>query len=100
MELDNRIFLQYQEEVNYPTGEWNYSPSEQFPEYPFPDVSNTENKVYAMVRDGLFWFGLDEAHYGTEDWNPMGDIITPGDRVLIKPNLVSHTNPRGGWSAW
>ncbi len=34
--------------------------------------------------------GLDTSNYGREDWNPLGEVIKPGDRVVIKPNLVKH----------
>ncbi len=29
-------------------------------------------------------------------WNPLGQYISPGDSVVIKPNLVRHYNPAGG----
>jgi uncharacterized protein (DUF362 family) len=32
--------------------------------------------------------GLDASHFGTAQWNPLGDLIDPGQRVLIKPNFV------------
>jgi uncharacterized protein (DUF362 family) len=35
---------------------------------------------------------LDAKHYGTPEWNPLGELIRPGDRVVLKPNLVSHRN--------
>lgn len=96
MIFENRIFILCDEENGYPTGEENWSPSECYPEYLFSEVSRTKNNVYGMVRDGLFQLGLDQSHYGKEDWNPLGDIISPGYNVIIKPNLVSHTNPVGG----
>jgi len=36
--------------------------------------------------------GFDLSRYGTEEWNPLGDLIRPGDSVLLKPNWVSHQN--------
>jgi uncharacterized protein (DUF362 family) len=33
---------------------------------------------------------LDAEHAGTADWNPLGEIVHPGDVVLLKPNLVRH----------
>lgn len=36
--------------------------------------------------------GLDRARAGTPEWNPLGELIRPGDRVIVKPNLVSSRN--------
>jgi uncharacterized protein (DUF362 family) len=43
--------------------------------------------------------GLDSENYGTPEWNPLGEIISPGDKVLIKPNWVNdrNHNPGAGW---
>ncbi|MEZ4307522.1 MAG: DUF362 domain-containing protein [Polyangiaceae bacterium] len=42
---------------------------------------------------GAVWgLGLDPGRRGTEEWNPLGEIIRPGDRVIVKPNLVSSRN--------
>ncbi|OUO79404.1 hypothetical protein B5F53_07930 [Blautia sp. An249] len=35
-------------------------------------------------------------HYGKSNWDPLGEIVHPGDTVLIKPNLVIHKNLSGG----
>ena len=48
------------------------------------------------VRDALLAAGLDAARAGTKAWNPLGDLIAPGERVVIKPNWVLHEN-RGGF---
>ncbi len=50
------------------------------------------NPVYEMVEATLRGLGLDAARAGTPDWNPLGDLIQPGDRVLIKPNFVTSKN--------
>src|SRR5688572_28909200 len=50
------------------------------------------NPVYEMVEATLRGLGLDAARAGTPEWNPLGDLIAPGDRVLVKPNLVSSKN--------
>jgi uncharacterized protein (DUF362 family) len=50
------------------------------------------NPVYAMVESVLSKLGLDAARRGTPDWNPLGDLIAPGDRVIIKPNFVTAKN--------
>lgn len=45
-----------------------------------------------MVEAALRGLGLDAARAGTPDWNPLGDLIAPGERVLIKPNFVTSKN--------
>jgi uncharacterized protein (DUF362 family) len=66
-----------------------FSPGEAYPEYRFEDTgSSGENKVYRAVRNCLFLMGWDASHFGTAQWNPLGDLIEPGQRVLIKPNFV------------
>jgi uncharacterized protein (DUF362 family) len=58
------------------------------------------NEVYAAVRSALLGLGLDREHYGTPDWNPIGALVEPGRRIVLKPNLIRHWNPaadgRGG----
>ncbi|MCI0568759.1 MAG: DUF362 domain-containing protein [Acidobacteria bacterium] len=39
--------------------------------------------------------GLDAANFGTQDWNPFGDIVKPSQVVVLKPNLVKHFHPMG-----
>ena len=50
------------------------------------------NPVYEAVESLLVTMGLDVARRGTPDWNPLGDVIAPGNRVIIKPNFVSSKN--------
>ncbi|MFO0617599.1 MAG: DUF362 domain-containing protein [Polyangiaceae bacterium] len=50
------------------------------------------NPVYEAVEAMFRRLGLDAARAGTPEWNPLGDVIRPGDRVVIKPNLVSSKN--------
>jgi len=58
------------------------------------------NEVYAAVRAALFGLGLDVERFGTADWNPIGALVGPGRRIVLKPNLIRHWNPaadgRGG----
>ena len=69
-----------------------------YPEYPFQDTC-PDNSCYPEVRNVLHQLGLDREHYGSPSWNPLGEVIRPGDRVFIKPNLVSHRNPVGSVEA-
>src|SRR3954469_16788293 len=50
------------------------------------------NPVYQMVEATLRGLGLDAARAGTPEWNPLGDLIQPGDRVVVKPNFVTSKN--------
>jgi uncharacterized protein (DUF362 family) len=50
------------------------------------------NPVYEAVETLWRRLGLDLARAGTPEWNPLGDLVAPGDRVIIKPNLVSSRN--------
>lgn len=85
------------EDASYPK-EAPFHPSERYPEYD-GSVGKGPNAAYGMVRDLFQMLGLDEPHFGTEDWNPLGDIIHKGDTVLLKPNYVIHENGCGE-SVW
>jgi uncharacterized protein (DUF362 family) len=50
------------------------------------------NPVYEAVEATFRGLGLDRARAGSPEWNPLGDLIAPGDRVIVKPNLVSSKN--------
>jgi len=62
--------------------------------------SGPPNEVYAAVRASLLGLGLDADRFGTADWNPIGDLVASGKRIILKPNLIRHWNPaddgRGG----
>ena len=66
--------------------------SQQGLAYHEPPPFDPPNPVYAAVERLFRTLGLDRARVGTPDWNPLGDIITRGDRVIIKPNFVSSRN--------
>lgn len=69
-----------------------FDASEAFPEWPGAPVGTEDNPAYRGVRSALAALGLDAANFGTATWNPLGDLISPGETVLLKPNLVSHVN--------
>ena len=69
-----------------------FSPGERYPEYPFGDVGPRPNPVYDLVRKCLIQLGLDKERAGTSFWNPFGELIRPGDVVVVKPNWVLHEN--------
>jgi uncharacterized protein (DUF362 family) len=65
-----------------------FDPETAPPEYPWDRTSCERNIVYEAVRKTLVLLELDKARIGTSSWNPLGELINPGDMVLIKPNLV------------
>lgn len=75
-----------------------YHPSESYPEYSGV-LSQAENRAYAAVRNCFALMGLDEEHFGTSEWNPLGRYISPGETVLLKPNFVLDRN-LGEGSLW
>jgi uncharacterized protein (DUF362 family) len=73
-----------------------YSPSAAYPELGGSvEVSRIPNPVYQGIRDLFLSLGLDPGNAGSPRWNPLGDFIHPGSRVLVKPNLVRHYHPYG-----
>jgi uncharacterized protein (DUF362 family) len=70
--------------------EFPFNPDEEYPEYQGKNIASKPNYVYRAVRESLKNLGYDREHYDTKQWNPLGSLITPGDRVFIKPNLVAH----------
>ena len=60
----------------------------------FPELSDdTEVTTSLMSLRSLFLqAGLDRLNQGSPRWNPLGDIISAGDKVVIKPNWVNHRN--------
>lgn len=73
-----------------------YHPPARYPELPFLAEGDglfcRENLVYEAVRSSLRMLGLDAARADTPDWNPLGEFVSPGGTVVIKPNLVRHYN--------
>jgi uncharacterized protein (DUF362 family) len=67
-----------------------YSPGTFYPEYPFDSktLTNEANHAYDGVRDVLRLLKLDGKHYGQKEWNPLGEIIRPGNTVVLKPNFI------------
>ena len=77
-----------------------FHPSQDFPEYPFQEiVSKPNNETYSIVRNALYLLDLDKSNYGQKSWDPLGDLIEPGDYVLLKPNLIceSHSSRPDEW---
>ncbi|MBM3810187.1 MAG: DUF362 domain-containing protein [Acidimicrobiia bacterium] len=72
-----------------------FHPGSCYPEYRQAGIAGDCNPVYEAVRELFRMLGMDAEHFGQPVWNPLGAIIQPGARVLIKPNLVRHYHPYG-----
>ena len=74
-----------------------FRPHELYPELGSRIVPGNEaNFTYELFRRLAHNLGMDSERYATPSWNPLGDIIRPGQRVVVKPNLVYHEHPDGG----
>jgi uncharacterized protein (DUF362 family) len=73
----------------YPS-ESPYSPGTSYPEYPFSSetAANVVNHAYDGVRNVLQLLELDQEHFGQKQWDPLGEIIHPGETVVLKPNFI------------
>lgn len=56
--------------------------------YP-PALLERQNPVYKAVEQIFLALGWDQKHARTKVWNPLQTLIRPGNRVVIKPNLVA-----------
>ena len=73
-----------------------FHPSQRFPEYLFDEISSELNDVYSGFEYLLITLELDKEHFNTAQWNPLGEIVKPGDNVVIKPNFVMDRHVAGG----
>lgn len=81
--------------IDYPDCSCGYSPHIKYPEYPWREntiASENNNYVYDLVRECFRNAGLDTHNYGSKNWNPLGEYISSGQTVLMKPNWVMHAN--------
>lgn len=58
----------------------------------YPKGYSDQDYIRKNVEELLCDLQLDVANYGTDSWNPFKEIIKENDVVVIKPNLVLHTN--------
>ena len=75
-----------------------WGPGKPYPELAslLPAQAGPPNHVYAAVRASLHATGLDAGRFGTPDWNPLGDLVRRGGRIVVKPNFIRHWNPMPG----
>ncbi len=76
-----------------------FGPGQSYPEYPLSRPGSERNSPYETVRTCFRSAGLDAANFGTVMWNPLRDLIAPGETVVLKPNLIKEFHPRDpeGW---
>lgn len=67
-----------------------YSPKMAYAEYFLESDMLTKglNHAYDSVRSALQLLQLDAEHFGQKEWNPFGEIVHPGDTVVLKPNFI------------
>lgn len=97
MVKENIVSIVKSKNKHYPKSP--FGPDRAYPEFSsfrfFPIGLDSENDVYTAVRRVLIDLELDCNHAGTSEWNPLKDLIKPGQHVVLKPNLVRHTHPLG-----
>lgn len=72
-----------------------FHPAHNYPEYPFgkENISTEVNPGYDGVRTLFSVLKYDYKNYETKQWNPLGWLIKPGMKVVIKPNFVLSKHP-------
>lgn len=55
------------------------------------DSTSARNLLTEVLREA----GWDADHQASDSWNPFGEMIRPGDVVVLKPNWVLHENQSG-----
>jgi uncharacterized protein (DUF362 family) len=95
---ENHVVVWRGEPFAYPREE-PFAPSRKYPEYEVSGISSEPNAVYEGIRQCFHLAGLDGDHFGTREWNPLQNLIQPGETVLLKPNMVHQRHPRDpdGW---
>lgn len=89
---EKRVFILKTEVVRYPDPPFH--PSEHYPELNIDEIDKG-NRIYGLVRETLFGLGLDRDNFGTPLWNPLMELVKPGDKVVLKPNLVFDAHADG-----
>jgi len=76
-----------------------YHPGKIYPEYPFSnefiDQNSSSCDAYEAIRNLLYLMNYDRENFGKPEWNPLGHLIKPGYKVVLKPNFVLHYNEGG-----
>jgi uncharacterized protein (DUF362 family) len=61
---------------------------------PAPELSDgkASSSALACLRDLFRIWALDACRFGSSHWNPLGTFVSPGSKVVVKPNWVLHRN--------
>jgi len=73
-----------------------FHPHTNYPEYKVGITGSEFNPAYEGVRSCFKELGLDAANFGSSQWNPLSEIIQPGNCVVLKPNFVLSHHSKGG----
>lgn len=90
------VYISKMTKAEYP--QEPFAPERLYPELeklPYEVVVGRKNEVYGCVRKILEELGLDKENQGSAAWNPLKTLVKPGQKVLIKPNLVRGEHPYG-----
>jgi uncharacterized protein (DUF362 family) len=95
---ENAVFVWRGKTVQY-CKQAPFHPEKAYPEYQIGDAFSEANPAYEAVRNVFHLSGLDAARFDTTDWNPLQELMRPGETVLLKPNMVHQRHPRDpeGW---
>jgi len=83
----NKVSVQHIKFTEYPQNP-PFDPEKKYPEYEDEEYISKHNPVYKAVRDALINLELDGENINKSSWSPFKKFIKPGDKVVIKPNLV------------
>lgn len=56
----------------------------------------SNHAIDLSIEQMFFQSGYDSNNFGNEYWNPLGELISPGQNVLIKPNMVLEKSHQPG----
>jgi len=56
--------------------------------------SYSYNKVKEGIESLFYFLGLDRKNYGKPDWNPLGELIHPGNHIVLKPNFLAESHKK------
>ena len=91
---EEKVYVLHDSSLDYPE-KVPFAPPSNYPELPFKDQTNKSNRIYPAIRKIFISMGLDKKNYGTSAWSPLSQLVEKGKTVLIKPNLVYHSNLSG-----
>ena len=99
MKPESFVALNLSESFSYPHSP--FDPPEVYPEFSRHSFfgndkeTNKGNEAYRQVRNLLKALGLDSKNFASARWNPLGEFLEGGEKIVIKPNLVYDKHPLG-----